>query len=368
MINDKNFRDKQLVQKILLQLQDEAKKLDHPIKIMHVCGTHEHEVSRWGIRSLLPNNISLIAGPGCPVCVCSAKDIDEVLWVAKTHDVTICTFGDMMRVPSSSDSLYQAQSKGVNVKVVYSISDAIKLAKKNPNTDYLFFSVGFETTACTTALEIFRTKLPNFSIYSSHKLIPPAMELLLQRDDIEFDGYLAPGHVSTIIGSTPYQICTEKYNFPVSIAGFEPVDILKGMHSLTKQIVNGEVRVSNDYRRYVKDEGNVAALSVMDKVFTVSSARWRGLGVLDKTGYEINESYSSIDAKSKYAVPDLPFNDLRGSCICDQVLIGKSKPSSCKHFMKSCTPENPIGACMVSHEGTCNIAATYEDILSKNLN
>ncbi len=360
-ITDK-YKNKDIVKKIRTEIEKEAQKKGEKIKILHVCGTHEHEVARWGIRSLLPKSVEVIAGPGCPVCVCSAQDIDEVLWVAGNHNAIIATFGDMMRVPSSTDSLYQAQGKGMDIRVVYSISDAIELAKKNKNQEVIFFSVGFETTACTTAAEIIRTNLPNFSIYSSHKLIPPAMDLLLQRKDIAFDGYLAPGHVSVIIGTKPYDFCVDQYNFPVAVAGFEPVDILNGIYSVIKQIVNKNHKVDNVYKRYVTYEGNITAQKIMEEAFEISSARWRGLGEWPNTGYEIREKYAKIDTKKKFNIPRLQVKDLKQGCKCDEVLIGKSKPNECKLFMKACTPEHPIGACMVSHEGTCNIAATLSDL------
>ncbi len=354
------FSNKEIVKKLLLSIKEEAKKIAHNIRIMHVCGTHEHEIVRYGLRPLLPNNIELIAGPGCPVCVVSALDIDEVLWIANNHNVIITTFGDMMRVPSSNESLYQAKGKGVDVRVVYSISDAISIAKKNRDKEVLFFSVGFETTSCITAAEVPEIDLPNFSIYSSHKLVPPAMELLLQRDDLNFEGFLAPGHVSTIIGSEPYQFVVDKYNFPVAIGGFEPVDILLAVYSLIKQIRTGEPKVDNVYRRYVKREGNRAAIRAMEKAFVTSDTRWRGLGTWPLTGSEIRDEYSHIDAKKRYEIPKLESTDLRKGCRCDEVLIGKIKPKECPLFMKVCKPDHPIGACMVSSEGTCNVAATYE--------
>ncbi|MHA1685925.1 MAG: hydrogenase formation protein HypD [Candidatus Heimdallarchaeaceae archaeon] len=355
------FRSKERVNALLTKIKELSTYFKEPVRIMHVCGTHEHEVARWGIRPLLPTNIEIISGPGCPVCVCSAKDIDEVLWVAKNHDAIITTFGDMMRVPSSTQSLYQAQGQGVDVRVVYGVADAIQIAKRNPDKEVIFFSVGFETTSCTTALEVLRTKLPNFSIYSSHKIIPPAMELLLQRDDIQFHGFLAPGHVSTIVGAKPYEFCPKEYNFPVAIAGFEPVDILLGIYSVLKQIKNDKPIVDNVYPRFVREEGNTVALKHMDEAYEISPARWRGLGTWPDTGHEIRERFDYIDAKKKYDIPDIPAKDLRGGCICDQILIGKSKPHQCKLFMTACRPEHPIGACMVSHEGTCNVAATYSD-------
>jgi len=356
------YRDKEIVDAIIRKIKQLTGQIGEKVRIMHVCGTHEHDLVKAGLRSLLPKEIDLIAGPGCPVCVSSAQDVDEVLWIADNHDVTITTFGDMMRVPGSTESLYQAQGRGVDVRVVYGVSDAIKIAEKTPEKDVVFFSVGFETTSCVTAAEVVRTTLPNFSIYSSHKVIPPAMELLLQRNDIEFQGFLAPGHVSTIIGSKPYEFIPEKYNFPVAIAGFEPVDILMGIHSLLQQINENTSRVDNTYGRWVKYEGNVAALRTMEDAYELSSARWRGLGVWPDTGHEISDKYSHIDSKNKYDVPRLDVIELHKGCICDEILIGKSKPNECKLFMKACRPDHPVGACMVSHEGTCNVAATYEEI------
>ncbi|MCK5303680.1 MAG: hydrogenase formation protein HypD [Candidatus Heimdallarchaeota archaeon] len=357
------YRNKDVVNILTKKIETLAERSSETVRIMHVCGTHEHDLVKAGLRSLLPKNIELIAGPGCPVCVSSAQDVDEVLWIADNHNSIITTFGDMMRVPGSSESLYQAQGRGIDVRIVYGVSDAITIAENSPEKDVIFFSVGFETTSCVTAAEVVRTTLPNFSIYSSHKVIPPAMELLLQRDDLEFQGFLAPGHVSTIIGSKPYEFIPEKYDFPVSIAGFEPVDILLGIYSVLDQIIDGTARVDNMYKRYVKHEGNTAALRIVDDAFVLSDARWRGLGVWPETGHEISDKYAHIDAKKKFDIPNLPTEDLRDGCICDEILIGKSKPQKCKLFNKSCRPDYPIGACMVSHEGTCNVAATYEEII-----
>ena len=357
------YRDKEMVDAIIRKIKQLTEQIGEKVRIMHVCGTHEHDLAKAGLRSLLPKEIELIAGPGCPVCVSSAQDVDEVLWIADNHNVTITTFGDMMRVPGSKESLYQAQGRGVDIQVVYGISDAIKLAEENPEKEFLFFSVGFETTSCVTAAEVIRTKLPNFSIYASHKLIPPAMELLMQRDDLEFQGFLAPGHVSTIIGAKPYDFIPEKYNFPVAVAGFEPVDILLGIYALLKQFNENTSRVDNMYKRYVRHEGNVAALKTLEEAYVVADARWRGLGVWPNTGHEIADKYSHIDAKKKYEIPELETTDLHSGCICDEILVGKSKPHQCKLFNKACRPDHPIGACMVSHEGTCNVAATYEEII-----
>ncbi|MCE7740924.1 MAG: hydrogenase formation protein HypD [Candidatus Heimdallarchaeota archaeon] len=357
------YRDKEIVDALIRKIKQITNEIEDKVRIMHVCGTHEHDLVKAGLRSLLPKEIDLIAGPGCPVCVSSAQDVDEILWVADNHNVIITTFGDMMRVPGSKESLYQAQGRGVDVHIVYGVSDAIKLAEQNPEREVIFFSVGFETTSCVTAAEVIRTKQPNFSIYSSHKLVPPAMELLVQRDDLEFQGFLAPGHVSTIIGAQPYDFIAKDYGFPVSVAGFEPVDILLGIYSLLKQIKENNPHVSNDYKRYVKYEGNVAAVKALNEAYVVSDARWRGLGTWPNTGHEISEKYSHIDAKKKYNIPELNSIDLQGGCICDEILIGKSKPHQCKLFNKTCRPDYPIGACMVSHEGTCNVAATYEEII-----
>jgi len=359
------YRNKEAVKRLTEKIRDEAKKIDRKVTIMHVCGTHEHDIVKAGIRALLPKNVELIAGPGCPTCCVSALDIDEVLWLADHHNLTITTFGDMMRVPSSNESLYQAQARGLDVRVVYSIADAVNLARTNPNLDVLFFSVGFETTSCITAAEVLRVDLPNFSIYSSHKLVPPAMKLLLQRDDIEFHGFIAPGHVSTIIGANPYEFIPREFHFPVSVGGFEPVDILLSIYSLLKQIRTDSPIVSNDYKRYVKPEGNVAAIKAMEEAFVVSDVRWRGLGTWPLSGSEISDDYAHIDAKKRFSIPKLEGKDLHSKCRCDEVLIGKTKPQECPLFMKACRPDHPVGACMVSHEGTCNVAATYGSFLEE---
>ncbi|MCD6484381.1 MAG: hydrogenase formation protein HypD [Candidatus Odinarchaeota archaeon] len=354
-----SFRNPVIAEKLAKKIREIAPKERH-IKIMHVCGTHENTISRFAIRRLLPKNVELIAGPGCPVCICPAKDIDEAIFLARKKNVILTTYGDMVKTPATETSLWDARASGANVVVVYSAHDAIDLARKNPNKEVVFFSVGFETTTPGIAAEIYDGPPENFSILSSHRLVPPAVDALLSSDEIKIDGIIAPGHVSTIIGTKPYEIFPKKYNLPVSVAGFEPLDILLCVYQILNQIQENNPHVDNEYFRTVKPEGNVKAQRIMYSVFDVVDAAWRGIGVIPKTGLEVKEKYSEHNARKKFEIHlDKPSQDIAPGCSCNKIMLGQIYPNECPMFGKVCTPRKPYGPCMVSDEGTCRIWYKY---------
>ncbi len=351
------FRDAALAKRAANQIRKIAPS--YPVKICHVCGTHEWTISHYGLRSLLPEIVDVIAGPGCPVCIVPAAEIDEAITLA-LNGVTITTFGDLLRVPGSEMSLQEARAQGGDVRIVYSVSDAVQMAKKELHHDFAFFAIGFETTAPSTAVEILNEPPSNLSFLVSHRLIPPAMELLLGIGDLHIDGFIAPGHVSTIIGVKPYKIFPEAYHMPTIVAGFEPLDVLVTISMLLQQVRNNEAKLENEYRRVVAWEGNVKAQRLMEQVFDVITGRWRGLGKVPASTLTLKEEFAKFDARKKYNVNIEDARDLLPGCLCHLVMIGKIKPPGCKLYMKQCTPQTPRGACMVSTEGTCNIWAKHE--------
>jgi hydrogenase expression/formation protein HypD len=305
---------------------------------------------------MLPDTVDVIAGPGCPVCVLPAVEIDEAIQLA-LRGVTIATFGDVIRVPGSESSLQEAKASGADVRIVYSPADAVKMARKETEKEFVFFAIGFETTAPSTAVEILG-KLPrNLSFLVSHRLIPPAMELLLNIEDLRINGFIAPGHVSTIIGLKPYEMFPKAYHMPTIVAGFEPLDVLFAISMLLKQIRNNEAKLENEYTRSVSWGGNVKAQKLMKKVFDIVDGSWRGLGKLSSSALALKEDYADYDARKKYDIKIEHGRDLIPGCKCHLVMIGKIKPTECPLFMKTCTPQAPKGACMVSIEGTCKIWA-----------
>lgn len=350
------FREQSLIKKALRYARELGP--GYSVKFCHVCGTHEWTITHYGLRSMLPENVEVIAGPGCPVCIVPAKEIDEAIWLS-THGVTVLTFGDMVRVPGSTASLAQAKASGGRVRVVYSAKDAVEIAKRNPKEQFTFFAVGFETTAPSTALEIVRGPPKNLSFLISHRLIPPAMELLLGVGDLHIDGFIAPGHVSTIIGMKPYEIFPKAYRMPTVVAGFEPLDVVLAILLLLKQVRDGEARLENEYTRSVKWEGNVKAQRLIEKVFETVDGEWRGLGRLPSSTLKLRDEYADLDARLKYGIEVGQSKDLLPGCSCHLVIIGKIKPPECPLFMKACTPQRPMGPCMVSMEGTCAIWAKH---------
>lgn len=334
-----------------------------PINLMEVCGTHTVAIFKHGIRQLLPEKINLLSGPGCPVCVTPNADIDKAIALAKNAQVILTTFGDMMKVPGSYSSLSQVKAVGADIRVVYSILDALKIAENNSRKSVVFFGVGFETTSPTTAsaiLEAERLGIDNFFFLSVHKLIPPAMRALLDSDEVHIDGFICPGHVSTIIGSQPYEFIPREYGIPCVIAGFEPLDILQAIDMLLEQISAEEPRVDIQYRRAVRKGGNPIALKYLSTVFDVTDARWRGIGIIPKSGLKLGQHYKRFDADCAFKIVTRPPKEAAGCC-CGDILRGVSTPHECGLFAKACTPEHPVGPCMVSTEGTCSAWYLYEE-------
>ena len=350
------FRDPALTKKVTEHIQKLAPSYE--TKFCHICGTHEWTITNYGLRSLIPDNIDVIAGPGCPVCILPAAEIDEAITLAQ-KGVTVTTFGDLLRVPGSRTSLKEAKASGGDVRIVYGLRDAIQMAEKNPNKEFVFFAVGFETTAPTTAVEVLSNPPENFSFLVSHRLIPPAMELLLGIGDLHIDGFIAAGHVSVIIGMKAYEVFPKAYNMPTVAAGFEPLDVLFAIGMLLQQIKDGEARLENEYKRVVTWEGNIKAQKLLKEVFDVVEGRWRGLGKLPGSSLALKKEFVAYDARKKYdlKIEDAP--DILRGCLCHLVMIGKIKPPECPLYMKQCVPEAPKGACMVSLEGTCQIWAKH---------
>ena len=331
-----------------------------PARLMEVCGTHTMSIFRHGIRSILPDHIDLVSGPGCPVCVTPMEEIDRSVKLSRMKDVVITTFGDMLRVPGSTSSLQEESGKGADVRVVYSTFDAMKAARENPGKEVVFLGIGFETTAPTVAAAIQTAKkggLGNFSVLSAHKLLPPALDALIAGGDLEIDGFICPGHVSTIIGTAAYERIVDQYQIPCVVVGFEPVDILQGVLMLVEQIEKGRAAVEIQYTRAVDPKGNPGALKIMEEVFEPCDSAWRGLGPIPGSGLAIKAAYGVHDAGMRFPVEVPPAKEPAG-CRCAEVLRGAVRPLECGLFMKTCTPRNPVGACMVSSEGTC--AAYYK--------
>jgi hydrogenase expression/formation protein HypD len=355
MAENLRFRNPELAKKVAQKIAVLAKKTDK-LKICHVCGTHEWTITHFGLRSLLPANVEVIAGPGCPVCIVPAAEIDEAVQLAQKGVVLTC-FGDVLRVPGSQMSLLEAKAQGADVRVVYAVSDAIEMAHREPQKQFVFSAVGFETTAPITALEVLGDLPENFSFLVSHRVIPPAMELLLGVEGLEIGGFIAPGHVSAIIGLKPYERFPKVYHMPTVVAGFEPVDVLMAVYMILKQHVEGVALLENEYPRVVKPEGNPKALALMEKAFTVTAGNWRGIGRLENSALQLRSSLRAFDAREKFNIHIEQGKDSQSGCQCHLVIIGKIKPNQCPLFLKACNPAKPVGACMVSSEGTCRVWA-----------
>jgi len=351
------FRDAALAKRVVEQIRKVAPS--YPVKICHVCGTHEWTMSHYGLRALLPESVDIIAGPGCPVCIIPAAEIDEAIKLTLEKNATIATFGDLVRVPASEMSLQDARARGGDVRIVYSVIDAVRMAEKEPTRDFVFFAVGFETTAPSTAVEVLKKPPRNLSFLVSHRLIPPVMELLLGVGDLHIDGFIAPGHVSTIIGMKPYEVFPRAYRMPTVVAGFEPLDVLFAVSMLLQQIKNKEAKLENEYNRVVEWDGNTKAQKLLSQVYDVVDGNWRGLGRVPASTLALKKEYSAYDARSKYNVKVERSRDLLPGCLCHLVMIGKIKPPECSLYLKQCTPQSPKGACMVSMEGTCRIWAKH---------
>ncbi|MHA1824146.1 MAG: hydrogenase formation protein HypD [Promethearchaeota archaeon] len=355
----KILRSKEFTDKITKAITKIIKDLNKPIKIMHVCGTHEHTISKYGLRTLLPKELEILSGPGCPVCVCPAADIDKAIEIGKRDNTIITTFGDMIRVPATNLSLSELKAKGADVRIVYGPHDAIKIARENPNKEVIFFAIGFETTAPLIGYEIQNGPPTNFSVICAYKLIPAALELLISQSQLNIDGFISPGHVSTIIGLQPFKIFSDAYKVPNVIAGFEPNDVLLSILMLLRQIKNKKYETLNEYSRVVKPEGNKVAQNIMDDVFQSVSSPWRGIGRILDGGLAIRDKYEKFDADKKFDIKIEKSQDIPPGCSCHLVMVGKLYPHECKLFRETCTPINPIGPCMVSMEGTCSIYYKY---------
>ena len=351
-----SFKDGNLAGKLVDYLHSLAPE---PATFMEVCGTHTVAIARHGIRQLMPDGIRLTSGPGCPVCVTAAADIDRFIAATEVPGAIVATFGDLVRVPGSRSTLKKEMEAGADVRVVYSPLDAVELARKNPERQIIFLGVGFETTAPTVAGAILQAraeKLGNFSVISSHKIMPPALEVLASDPQIALNGLICPGHVSIIIGAAAYRPLAERYRMPCVITGFEPVDIMQGIIMLVKQRMENRPTVEIAYRRAVTEEGNEKARQILAEIFTPCPASWRGIGEIAGSGLAIGPAFSDFDAQRRFELEIGPVVEPRG-CKCGEVLKGIIEPAECRLFGRACLPEHPVGPCMVSSEGAC--AAHY---------
>ena len=360
MKHQSEYRDPELAKLQLQAIRQTIADFDRTVTFMEVCGTHTMAIYQHGIRTLLPEQVRLISGPGCPVCVTPVGFVDQAVALARRPNTMIATFGDMVRVPGSSSSLLHEQAKGATIKIVYSPLDAVTLAEKNPDVDVVFLGVGFETTTPTVAgaiLTAAQKNIDNFYVLCSHKTMPGPMAALAGDPELQVDGYLCPAHVSAVIGANAYQPLVDNYRVPCVVTGFEPLDVLQGVLMLARQVVAGVARVETQYRRVVKPEGNPKALAILRQVFEPCDARWRGIGDIPDSGLQLRSDYHRFDAARQLPVEVEAAVEHQG-CLCGEILKGKVRPNDCPLFRTTCTPEDPVGACMVSSEGTC--AAEYK--------
>lgn len=350
------YRDPELVEELIKEINRITTK---PWTLMEICGGQTHSLVKNGILEMLPQLITMVHGPGCPVCVTSVSVIDEAVFLAEQPNTILCSFGDMLRVPGSTKNLLEVKAAGADVRILYSPLEAVQLAQQNPDKQVVFFAVGFETTAPANALSVVHAdqlQLNNYSILASHVLVPPAMEAILGDDENTIDAFLAAGHVCTIMGMEEYYPVAEKYQCPIVITGFEPVDLLQGILMAVQQLENGEYKVENQYTRYVQREGNKLAQNTINEVFAVSDRIWRGIGNIPQSGYEVNERFKNFNARLKFNI-DIPLAQENKDCISGDIMKGLKKPKQCPNFGSRCRPEHPLGAPMVSSEGAC--AAYY---------
>jgi hydrogenase expression/formation protein HypD len=337
-----------------------ARAIGRPVRLMEVCGTHTVAIFRHGIRALLPESIRLLSGPGCPVCVTAAADVEAAILLARSGVATLATFGDMMRVPGRRESLAEARADGADVRIVYSPLDALALAQNNPSREVVFFATGFETTsplAAGTLLEAEKRGVPNFSLFSVHKTVPPALAALLGSGEVQVDGFILPGHVCTVTGTAPFEFLPLRFGKAAVVTGFDAVDILSGIAMLLAQLAAGLPRVEIQYTKVVRPGGNPRAREILDRYFEPADAHWRGIGTIPGSGLDLRPAFASRDAVRRFGLarPDVPDP---AACQCGAVLKGIKSPPDCKLFGKACTPDRPVGACMVSSEGSC--AAFYK--------
>jgi len=353
------FRDPALGRAVAGEILSSVEPGRH-YKVMEVCGGHTHSIYKYGVDDLLPANVELVHGPGCPVCVIPMGRVDDGIAIAREPGVIFTCFGDMMRVPGAEGTLLEAKAEGADVRMVYSPLDALRIARENPDREVVFFAIGFETTAPSTALTLKRAKaegIRNFSCMCNHVLIVPPLRALLESPDLRLDGFVGPGHVATVVGARPFGFIPADYGKPVVIAGFEPLDILHAIQMILRQLAAGRCEVENQYTRVVPWEGNLKALEVMAEVFALRPHfEWRGLGFISQSALRLSDAYADLDAELRFSVPGVRVADPK-ACQCGEVLKGVIKPWECKVFGTACTPERPIGTCMVSSEGAC--AAYY---------
>jgi hydrogenase expression/formation protein HypD len=357
---------------IVDQLVKEIKSITtRPWTIMEVCGGQTHSLVKNGILQMLPKEITMVHGPGCPVCVTPISIIDEAILISLKPNVILCSFGDMLRVPGSEKSLLEAKAEGADVRILYSPLEAVKIAKENPDKEVVFFAVGFETTAPANALSVIqaaKSGINNYSILASHVLVPPAMEAILSDPETTVNAFLAAGHVCTIMGIDEYYPIAEKHQVPIVVTGFEPIDLLQGIYMAVKQLENGEAKVENQYARVVQREGNILAKDAIEKVFEVSDRDWRGIGTIPQSGWEVGSNYIQYNARSKFNLEPLEEKENK-NCIAGEIMKGKKKPFDCPLFGKQCKPEHPQGAPMVSSEGSCAAYYHYSnsEVLMENV-
>ncbi|MBN1161452.1 MAG: hydrogenase formation protein HypD [Dehalococcoidales bacterium] len=353
------YRDPELGKKLLERIHQRSRK---HTRLMEFCGGHTVAIFKNGLRQLLPPNIEMLSGPGCPVCVTAAADLDKAIALSQLSDVIITSFGDMVRVPGSSSSLQKAKAEGADIRIVYSTQDALSIAKDNPEKSVVFIGIGFETTAPTVAASILQAEqenIKNYHVLSLHKVCPPIMKAILDLGEVRLNGIICPGHVSAVIGSRPYRFIADDYHIACAVSGFEPVDILLAVDRLVEQIEGDKPMVEIAYRRGVKEEGNLPARRLMDTVFEAGEADWRGIGAVPGSGLNIRKKYERFDAEKSFEIKIAPSREPKG-CICGAVLRGVSTPLDCKLFRVKCTPESPVGPCMVSSEGSCATYFQYE--------
>lgn len=350
------FRDPDAARQLLSEI---ARTSIRPIQIMEFCGGHTHAIFQSGLRQVLPEHVKLRSGPGCPVCVTSAVDLEHAIALSRLPEVILTTYGDMVRVPGSQGSLQEARAEGADVRIVYSTLDALAIARDNPGRSVVFLGVGFETTAPMTAAAVTQAEqkgLSNFAVLCLHKLTPPATRAILDAGEVRLDGVLGPGHVTTVIGTRAWQFLPSEYGISCAVAGFEPLDILRGVAALVDLYQGGQPAVRNVYGRSVRDQGNRVALNALDRVFEVCAAEWRGFGSIPDSGYALRERYTQYDAARLFPVDVAPAREPKG-CRCGEVLRGVMEPPQCPLFRRVCSPRAPVGPCMVSSEGAC--AAHY---------
>jgi hydrogenase expression/formation protein HypD len=358
------FRDPALIANVVAEIKRSVDPGRH-YRIMEVCGGHTHAIYRFGLRDVLPDNVELVHGPGCPVCVLPTGRVDDGLAIAAQPGVILTCFGDMLRVPGTRGTPLELKARGADIRMVYSPLDALKIAQEHPEKQVCFFAIGFETTAPSTALTILRARelgLTNFSVFANHVTIVPAIRAILDSPDMRLDGFVGPGHVSAITGCRPYEFIARHYGKPVAVAGFEPLDVLEAILMVLRQIRAGEAKVENQYRRIVPWDGNPGALRALATVFELRPYfEWRGLGFISQSALKLKDAFAAWDAEVRFAVPGVRVTDPRAAQ-CGEVLKGVLKPPQCKLFGKECNPEHPVGALMVSSEGACAAYYRYAHI------